>query len=772
MRGSGETASSEEAAPGAAPGAALPDEASQGEASEGSARSRGIVSVGTVLTVVGALLATLLGGGLAGRANTLRDGNTWLLAAAKDGIERVLRVNPGSGEVDIEAPLPPLPKGSPDQIRLEQSNAGTAVVDESSGETFSWDATAGQWQRSPNRFVAGSTDLLLTASAAFAVDHAGGQVRQLEPAQLSDVGAPLRLRGEVTASVADGTDLLWLAVPSHHQVVAVQAGTQGPTVRREYELTGAGMDLRLTPLKSGVMVGDLSGSALYRALPGRDAVERIADLPGGSGAITASSSDDDTGAVLSPQAGTLTRVAPAGDRRAQSFSLGALAGHEFGPPVVFSDHVYLADYSTGLLLQAADGAVEPVAQQPRLDPGKFDVFVDDGRLWANAPTGEHAFSVDGSGRVVPVDKSSAGKVNTAPRPAKTIAARTGSPRVPRKSTAPPAQRPAAVKRPASTTPAAGPTTAASTSSGPAAPVPVASPATPATTPPVATTSASPSPTPQPPGAPANLGAAPGDGTLAVTWQPPVVGAGTVPGYVVQWSPAGGGSGGQATVAAGTRSHTIPGLTNGTRYTVTVRATGVGQQGTAAETTATPAGRPTIGQLSARAGSRGQVVVDLSATGNGGGTLTCTLAVGGTSRAVSCSGTQTFTGLADGTAYDVTLTATNSQGSSTRTQSVTTIAAPQPTMTISKGARVTNGQCNSSSCAWVDIQMQNFTPGTTYTISASSTYPGGPDFNPISVTVDANGSATIPGLNRTFFFGYPGYQLWVTASGVQSNRITW
>ena len=68
---------------------------------------------------------------------------------------------------------------------------------------------------------------------------------------------------------------------------------------------------------------------------------------------------------------------------------------------------------------------------------------------------------------------------------------------------------------------------------------------------------------------------PGDGQLAVEW----TGVGNATGYEAQWKSGGqsyNDSGRQATISSGsTTSHTIPNLTNGTEYTVRVRATRTG-----------------------------------------------------------------------------------------------------------------------------------------------------------------------------------------------------
>jgi hypothetical protein len=119
---------------------------------------------------------------------------------------------------------------------VQQPNLTTAVVDATSGGTYTWDGAGRRWQKSTTR-VSGDTALHLTSDNAITVDRASGTVRQLEPGLVSDpVGKPVQLASRVSESVVDGGDALWLALPATRPVVAVDRSGAGPSVRQEFRL--------------------------------------------------------------------------------------------------------------------------------------------------------------------------------------------------------------------------------------------------------------------------------------------------------------------------------------------------------------------------------------------------------------------------------------------------------------------------------------------------------------------------------------------------------
>ncbi|MEI8127558.1 MAG: fibronectin type III domain-containing protein, partial [Actinomycetota bacterium] len=147
------------------------------------------------------------------------------------------------------------------------------------------------------------------------------------------------------------------------------------------------------------------------------------------------------------------------------------------------------------------------------------------------------------------------------------------------------------------------------------------------------------------------------------WTAPASNGGSaITGYTVTSSPGG------FTCTSKTTSCTVTGLTNGTGYTFTVKATNVidNSPASSASTSVTPAGPPgSPTSVTASAGNTRASVSWTAPASNGGsaitgytvtsspGQLTCT------SASTSCS----VTGLTNGTGYTFTVTATNSVGSS-------------------------------------------------------------------------------------------------------------
>ncbi len=150
------------------------------------------------------------------------------------------------------------------------------------------------------------------------------------------------------------------------------------------------------------------------------------------------------------------------------------------------------------------------------------------------------------------------------------------------------------------------------------------------------------------------------GTVAVQWSPAVENGRPVTKYLVE-------AAGKTTEVTDVRA-TVGGLGNGQNVTVKVRA--VNEAGPGAEATATArtvaAPRITVTGSSADATS---VTVTFTVDA-GGGKATCTAATGGRTATGACSSLR-VTGLKPGTAYTVTLTASNAAGKGTATRAQTT-----------------------------------------------------------------------------------------------------
>jgi subtilisin family serine protease/putative cell wall-binding protein len=172
-----------------------------------------------------------------------------------------------------------------------------------------------------------------------------------------------------------------------------------------------------------------------------------------------------------------------------------------------------------------------------------------------------------------------------------------------------------------------------------------------------------------PGAPTGVTAAPGDRSVTVSWTAPSPGSAPITGYTVTASPGGA----TASSAGAATSATVPGLTNGTPYTFTVRATnGAGLQGPASapSAAATPRTVPDAPRSLAASPGDGRVVLTWQApASNGGAALTeygvrVTPASGAPQELAGLAASSvgaTLTGLVNGTAYRFEVRARNAAG---------------------------------------------------------------------------------------------------------------
>jgi hypothetical protein len=156
------------------------------------------------------------------------------------------------------------------------------------------------------------------------------------------------------------------------------------------------------------------------------------------------------------------------------------------------------------------------------------------------------------------------------------------------------------------------------------------------------------------------------GTATVTFTAPVFdGGASITSYSVTSNPAGGtGSINQA----GSGTITVTGLTNGTVYTFTVKATNTAgaSAASAASNSVTPytvPGAPTIGTATA---GNGQATVTFTAPASNGGSVILNYTVTSSPAGGSVTGATspiTVTGLTNGTAYTFTVKANNAAGAS-------------------------------------------------------------------------------------------------------------
>jgi hypothetical protein len=232
-----------------------------------------------------------------------------------------------------------------------------------------------------------------------------------------------------------------------------------------------------------------------------------------------------------------------------------------------------------------------------------------------------------------------------------------------------------------------------------------------------------------PGAPTGIAATVGNAIATVSFTPPANNGGaTILSYTVTATPVGGGT--PITGTGASSSITVTGLTNGTAYTFSVTATnsvGTSTSSTPSAAVTPAATAPSVPTIISAIGSNGSATVTFAATGNNGGSAITGFTVTATSvrgRAeITATGTNspiTVTGLANGTSYTLTVTATDAAGTST-SSTPSSAVTPAP---IAPGAPTGIAATGGNGSAEVSFTPPASTGGsaiTGYTVTSS---PGG------------------------------------------------
>jgi subtilisin family serine protease len=224
-----------------------------------------------------------------------------------------------------------------------------------------------------------------------------------------------------------------------------------------------------------------------------------------------------------------------------------------------------------------------------------------------------------------------------------------------------------------------------------------------------------------PDAPISVSATPGDRSATVTWQAPASDGGSpITGYTATASP-----GGATCTTTGALTCQVLGLTNGTAYTFTVRASNTNGMSVASAASAAvtprsvpsaPSGvtglfgdRAVTVSWQAPASDGGSPITGYSATASPGG-ATCT-----TTGALTCL----VSGLTNGTAYTFTVQATNVVG----TSAASVASAPVTPRTTPDAPRAVTGRPGDQSVtvSWQAPASDGGSPITGYSATAA---PGG------------------------------------------------
>jgi hypothetical protein len=583
--------------------------------------AHGYTSISLVAVVLSVTGLVAVGHGPVSTVLHLADGSAWL-GNSKKGT--VTLVNGSSGLASATVGV----GSNGHRLGITQTGDGVVVTDLDTGEVRRVDPANLRVSQSV-AYDAADLDIVQHGGMTYAVDHRRGRVIRVDSTTLRPIGDAVALPGQVSGNVVfDRAGVLWVAVEQSGAVYPIGNGRLG----RPITVAEAGSRLLLSringrptiivPDRQAVLV--LEGARIARTFT-------VPEVAGGDSQVPAEV-DGPTLPVVSTATGQLVVLdTVSGTRRAAAFQ-HRFRRHELGAPTVLASRVYVPDYSTGSVI-VYDAAASRFAGTIRATghPGKFDAFAKGGYLWLNDQRGSRAVVVSADGRARSIDKYALDVAR--PQPA---------PRPPRLGNRPPEQP-----------------------NGP-------SPGPPGIGPPVASLPSGPprSGPPATPGVPVSVEPTPGDASIAASWIAPASGA-AVRSYVATAHPVGGGR----TVTARTRravtSISVPGLQNGVAYTLTVHAVGAaGRRGADSVPTApvTPLpGRPV--PPSAVRATPGNALVDLTWQPSTGHTLqpikgyrvylerADTRTVVSQTEVTGASSTSTqLTGLANGTAYVVEVSA--------------------------------------------------------------------------------------------------------------------
>jgi len=241
-----------------------------------------------------------------------------------------------------------------------------------------------------------------------------------------------------------------------------------------------------------------------------------------------------------------------------------------------------------------------------------------------------------------------------------------------------------------------------------------------------------------PDAPTLTTATPGNQTATIAWTAPADSGGSaIVSYTVSTSPASDG----CTVASPAVTCNLAGLTNGTEYTVSVVATNAGGNSVSSNTLAvTPRTVPTPPIAVAATPGNTEAVVTWSAPTNNGGNAIASYTATASPGAATCTiaapaTTCTITGLTNGTAYTVSVVATNAAGNSAA--SATAAVTPRTVPGAPQNVVATAGN-SAVQIAWDAPASNGGSVITGYTVTGS---PAG------SCTTNGSTSCVITGLTN-------------------------
>ena len=368
-----------------------------------------LVTMGTVLSLAGGLGLTVLGLGSADQAVASFDAASWVWSRAKG---EVARINGVTARVDTRVDVP---KARGHELQVVQNDRFVILRDVNTGAIGSMDLTTLQefWNASTTSGI--GVRVALHEDAVFVIDTVQGQIQQLDPRTLGNLGNPLRFPPGIAGGVFDGKGKLWVAAPSEGTVTAITpavissqapadggagaAGAIGPQRDRTEAVAQASHDLTLSTLDDGVAVLDRTTNALHTVRDGQPGFNTHKLPLGGPGSLAPHTDGKQVPVTVTDA----RHVYVVGEQGLRSDFAVPGDGDAMQPAVAWEGYFYVADDSGSVHVFDSAGQRQKDISFPN-PGGKLELEVREGYLFINAPGSSTARVVDSSHAVRTVDK--------------------------------------------------------------------------------------------------------------------------------------------------------------------------------------------------------------------------------------------------------------------------------------------------------------------------------------------------------------------------------
>lgn len=299
------------------------------------------------------------------------------------------------------------PDGVDATVELERATGGLHVV-QVDGVAYVTDEAGRLSRIDPAQLEVAQEAVLPTSTAKlvagggrlYAVDMTTGVVRQLDPVQLTAVGAPLTTDAKPGSAVVDDKGVLWVSDLATGKVLAIDGAILAPAAPK---VADPGDDVRLSVVGDDVVAVNTK-TATATVVSDPKAPTAKVPTPEAGTALDVPEAVE-AGQVLpivtGPRTLTLLHVRGGESRKVEL----PVTGHRLGTPRVSGSRVYLPDYTNGSVIVIDIDAARVVdTVKVTGKPGPFEVLVDGSTVYVNDPTSEHAWTITPDGKAVAADK--------------------------------------------------------------------------------------------------------------------------------------------------------------------------------------------------------------------------------------------------------------------------------------------------------------------------------------------------------------------------------